>query len=145
MKHNRLVKLCKTAAAHINPWSPMSLSFLRQNPHWVWENRGGLHTSNVDCIATLLFWPYLGRDFEPNPSNCLVCRFLVQVSCSWTSSYFCAFDLQDVPRLPSLEFIFRPSHGWGHFAVASQKLPHSKSVWCSFGSSAKFPEQDVLD
>lgn len=33
-----------TAAAHINPWSPMLSSLLRQNPHWVWESGLSLHS-----------------------------------------------------------------------------------------------------
>lgn len=144
MKHILLVKLCKHSSCSHQSLGSCVVGFSQTEPSLSLGEFRLLVLAMWARLAALSFWPHLGRDTEPNLSN-LVFGPLVQVRCSWTSSYFCAFDLQDVSCSPTPEFALRPSHGWGHFAVTSQKPPSSKSVWCFFGCSVKFPEQDVLD
>ena len=57
-----------TAAAHIHPWRPGLLSFLRQSPHWVWGNLGGPVLA-VWATELLSSWSHFGLDTQRNLSD----------------------------------------------------------------------------
>lgn len=142
IKHILSVELHKHSSCSHPSLEAWVAVFSQTEPSLSLGESGWPCTSSVSHGAALILIPLWARHTVQSVRH-LVFGSRVQVRCSW-AWYFCALDSQDVSCSPRLKFILRPSQGWGHFAVLSQRPP-SKSVWCFFGCSIKFPEQDVLD